>query len=98
MNRSARPGEVNYRAFDRFTAAHYAWGVILGASRLPWWAALGVAIGWEVIERPLKRTAPTVFPHGTQDSWPNMIADATAMFAGWATWQILPPAPKEREP
>jgi hypothetical protein len=42
------------RFADKYTLAHYAFGVVLGAARLPWWAALAVAIGWEVVERPLK--------------------------------------------
>lgn len=93
--RTARPGEINYPAIDRFTLAHYAWGVILGASRFPLWGALAFAVGWEIIERPLKRRLPRIFPHGTQDTVPNMIGDASAMLLGWATWRVLPPAPTE---
>jgi len=95
-NRTAYPGEINYPPLDRFTAAHYAVGVILGAARVPWWGALIFAVGWEIIERPIKRAAPRLFPHGTQDTVPNMICDALAMVGGYTTWQLLPPAPTER--
>lgn len=89
QDRIARPGEVNHAFMDRFTLAHYAWGVILGASRAPWWLVPIVAIGWEVVERPLKRQFPRAFPHATQDTWPNMIGDAGAMISGYLTWRAL---------
>jgi hypothetical protein len=88
-DRIARPGEINGDAVDRFTLAHYAFGVMLGAGRLPWWAVPLVAIGWEALERPLKRHIPGAFPHASQDSWPNMIGDALAVIAGWATFRTV---------
>ena len=74
---------------DRYTAAHYAAGIVLGAARLPWWAALSLAIGWEIVERPLKREFPDLFPQAIQDSWSNMAGDASSMMAGWATWRLF---------
>ncbi len=91
MGRPARPGEVDYHAVDKFTIAHYAAGLLTGAARVPWWGALLMAVGWEIVERPLKRSMPGIFPSkGTQDTWPNMIGDVAAMMAGYTTWRIIP--------
>ena len=88
--RTARPDEINGAPFDRFTIGHAAVGVILGLTRVPWWAALGVAIGWELIERPLKRHVPKLFPHATQDTLPNALVDIAAMFTGWGVIAMFP--------
>lgn len=90
MQRRALPGEINGDAFDRFTVGHAAVGVIMGLARAPWWAAIGVAIGWELIENPLKDRFPRVFPHATHDRFVNAATDAAAMVAGWAAIRALP--------
>ena len=87
--RTARPGEVNYPVVDRFTLIHAGFGALLsimGASRNQ---ALAVAIGWELIERPLKRTMPQIFPHSTQDTIPNMAGDAIANYLGYLAMEKL---------
>lgn len=81
--RTARNNEVNFHIVDRFTLVHFGVGVVLGLIGFKWWAAAGTAIGWEVIERPLKRTIPQIFPHSTQDTFANAAGDATAMVVGW---------------
>jgi hypothetical protein len=96
--REALPGEVNGDALDRFTLAHAAAGVLMGLGRLPWWAALGLAIAWEVAENPLKDRFPGVFPHATHDRPCNAVADTCAVMAGWAAMRALPPLPGEKEP
>ena len=88
--RAAEPGEINHAVVDRFTIAHFAVGVLMGAGRMPWWGALAIAVGWELVERPLKRSAPQIFPHATQDTVQNAVGDAVAMMAGWVSWQVLP--------
>jgi hypothetical protein len=88
-DRMARPGEINGDALDRFTLAHYAFGVLLGAGRAPWWSVPLVAVSWEALERPMKRAWPRVFPHSSQDSWPNMIGDALAVLFGWLTFRAV---------
>lgn len=82
--RQAIPGEINGDALDRFTAAHFAIGVGYGLAGLPWYAALGLALGWELVEIPLKDHAPQVFPRSSQDTVPNAICDVAAVMAGWA--------------
>lgn len=88
-HRTARPGEINFPAVDRFTLAHLGVGVLLGLIGLRWWAAAGTAIGWELIERPLKRRIPELFPHSTQDTLANAATDATAMMVGWGAVRLL---------
>ena len=87
--RTARPGEVNYPIVDRFTLVHAGFGALLsivGASRNQ---ALAVAIGWELLERTMKRTMPQIFPHSTQDTIPNMIGDAVANYLGYLAMEKL---------
>ena len=86
---TARPGEVNYPIVDRFTLVHAGFGALLsimGASRNQ---ALAVAIGWELLERPLKRSMPQIFPHSTQDTILNMIGDAVANYLGYSAMEKL---------
>ena len=74
---------------DRFTLVHAGFGALLsimGASRNQ---ALAVAIGWELLERPLKRSMPQIFPDSTQDTIPNMIGDAIAMELGYLAMEKL---------
>lgn len=88
--RKALPGEVNYEPIDRFTAAHAAVGFIMGAARVPMPLVVTAAIGWEVIERPLKRRHPSLFPSQTQDSLANATFDTLAMIAGRYLWDLMP--------
>jgi hypothetical protein len=67
----------------------------MGAARFPWWAAVGVAIGWEIVERPLKDRFGKHFPYSTQDTKINALIDAMAMVSGYAAWRALPPLPPE---
>jgi hypothetical protein len=78
----AKPGEINYNAVDRFTFAHLGAGVGLGLLRVPLWAVVAIALGWELLEGPLKRKVPEVFPHSSQDTAQNAIVDASAVILG----------------
>lgn len=79
----ALPSTVNGDPVDHFTFAHLGVGAIMGAVKLPWWAALGIAIGWELIENPLKDRFSKLFPHPSHDRPANAVVDAAAMMAGW---------------
>ncbi len=90
--RRALPGEIDFPPTDRFTAGHFAIGVLMGLVKTPWWGATGVAVGWEVLERPLKRSVPAFFPtypDVTQDTLPNAAVDAVAMIVGWGITRLL---------
>jgi hypothetical protein len=94
--RQARPGEINGDGVDRFTIGHAAFGVLMGLGRVPLWAAVAVAVGWELIENPLKDRFPEAFPHASHDTFENASMDAIAMVAGWGAVQFLPPEPGSR--
>lgn len=82
--RPAKPGEINYPVFDRFTLAHLAIGVFYGLLGLNAWVSLILAVLWEIIENPLKYYFPQVFPNATADSARNSISDTVAVMSGWA--------------
>lgn len=88
-NARAKDGEVNYDLFDRYTVAHFAAGIGLGVARLKWWQALIFAVGWEIVETPLKRAIPGVFPYSSEDTLRNAAGDAIGMMAGWGVWRLL---------
>lgn len=88
-NPGARDGEVNFSLFDRYTVAHYATGIGLGVMRLKWWQALIFAVGWEIVESPLKRAIPKAFPYSSEDTLTNAAGDVLGMMAGWGTWKLI---------
>lgn len=92
-NRTARPGEMNHNAVDRFTLGHGAVGVLMGLARFPPWAAVVIAVGWELIENPLKDRFPQVFPHASHDTPQNATFDVLAMLLGYAAIKALPQPP-----
>lgn len=84
MSKSERyaPGEQSI--VDRWTSGHAAMGVLYGSvTKMPWWLVLGLAIGWEVIENPLKDRYPDFFPDAKHDSIPNAIGDTAAVMFGF---------------
>ncbi len=91
--KTALPGEVNYGLIDRWTIGHVGVGTWLGLLRVPWWGALIVAVGWEIIERPLKDRVFYKMTGATQDTLGNSIADAAATMIGWGVIRMLPPQP-----
>lgn len=82
-------GAENQTAIDRFTAGHAAVGLLLRLGRLPWWAALAIAVGWEVIETPIKNAMPRAFPFPTADSFANAATDVVAVMTGYGLGRLL---------
>lgn len=80
---TARSGEPNADAFDRYTFGHLAAGVLLGLARARALPVIVLALGWEIIERPLKNALPSWFPYSSQDTPENAIVDAAAVLIGW---------------
>lgn len=76
--------EVNHKAVDRFTVAHAAAGILLGLGRVGPGYAVALAVGWELVENPLKDAFPDVFPHPSHDSFANAAGDVLAMMGAWA--------------
>jgi hypothetical protein len=68
---------------DRWTTGHASVGVLYGVTKMPWWAALGLAIAWEVVENPLKDRYPDFFPDSRHDSYPNAAVDTAAVMVGY---------------
>lgn len=89
-------GEINIQTVDRFTIGHAAFGMMLGLVRTPWYFMIPIAVGWELLERPLKQNIPGLFPHAVQDTVPNAAFDALAMLAGWGSMMLIPPTEGQR--
>ena len=80
---TAAPGTINGDTVDRFTLAHAAVGAAYGMLGLRWGTVVVLAIGWELLERPLKNAVPQAFPHATQDTAANALADTAAVIGAW---------------
>jgi hypothetical protein len=94
---TAQPGEINHDVVDRYTLGHVAAGLLFGLGRVPWWAALALAVGWELVERPLKDQYPHAFPYSSQDTVANAVGDIVAVMAGWGVIKLLPPVSVRRQ-
>jgi hypothetical protein len=82
MSKRYRVGEQS--VVDRWSGAHASMGVLYGSvTKMPWWLALGLAVGWEIVENPLKDRYPDFFPDAKHDSLPNAVADAAAVMVGY---------------
>lgn len=77
--------DINQAALDRFTSAHAGVGITMGALGLPWWAMMGLTIGWELVENFLKDKKPHLFPYSSHDSIDNSVADTAAVIVGFVT-------------
>ena len=66
---------------DIYTLAHLASGSLLGFGRAPWWAVLGVAVGWTGLGYVAQRVWPAPV---AATSIQNLVGDSAAMVLGWA--------------
>jgi len=82
------------RPVDRFTLGHAMVGFLASLAGVPWWGTLGFAIGWEIVENPLKRAVPGVFPQAIPDTLENAALDVAAMMAGFGAARLIPPEKK----
>ncbi len=85
--RRYRPDEQP--VLDRYTWGHAAVGVLYGLGELPWPAVAALAVGWEVIENPLKDALPQIFPDAHHDRYANAAADAAAVMLAYALTRRL---------
>jgi len=79
----AETGAVNSKLFDRFALAHAAAGFAFNRFNVSFTNVVLLAVGWELIERPLKDHFPELFPHSSQDTIENAIGDVMAVLLGW---------------
>lgn len=83
------PSELNGQALDRFTLVHITSGILLGISRVPLSCAVCAAVGWEIVERPLKSHWPSFFANGLHDRLRNEVTDSTAVLLGWGIGRAI---------
>lgn len=85
----AAPNAANGRPFDRFSLLHFAGGAVMGMLDFRPAPALAAAIGWDVLERPLKDFFPQFFPVATQDSPRHVMCDVACVMTGYTVIQAL---------
>jgi hypothetical protein len=79
----AKPGEVNHAFVDRFTLVHASIGALYALAGLSAVSACVLALGWELLENPLKAYLPRLFPNATRDTLRNAVGDVLALMCGW---------------
>lgn len=82
--RSAQPGEINYSLFDRFIFAHILIGATYRYVGIGFLLMIILAVFWEIIENSCKTYLPFIFPHGTKDTFTNLVGDCLGVVSGWA--------------
>jgi hypothetical protein len=82
--RTARPGEINFAPFDRYSPLHGLVGVVAGLIGLGFWPTFGITVAWEIVEHVFKNIVPSVFAYPTQDTLANSIGDILSALFGWA--------------
>ena len=82
----------NIDPVDRYTLGHGAFGFMLGLWGMPWYAALGTSIAFEIVENAILKPwlGKRVFPVGKIDSPVNMAFDVGAWMAGWGAGKAVP--------
>jgi hypothetical protein len=74
---------INQGPIDVFTLGHLATGGALAIWGVKAPGAAAFAIGFELLERPLKDALPKFFPYASQDTAVNALWDAAAVMIGW---------------
>lgn len=74
---------VNKNIVDRYTYGHFGVGMFIGAWNAPEWLAVLIAVGYEIIEHPIKQKLSNIFPTKTDESFKNAAMDAVTMYAGY---------------
>jgi len=69
---------------DKYTLGHMAWGAILAAIGVPFWGAAMLSVAFEIVENPLKKHIPFIFPEPILDSIGNQVMDTVGVLAGWS--------------
>lgn len=74
---------ANDKFFDRFSFVHAAWGAVFQLSGVSAPVAIGVQIGFELVENQLKDSFSSVFPDDAPDAWQNHVGDVASFAAGY---------------
>ena len=77
---------MNRSAFDLFTIAHFAVGLIMGAQGVPRALAYAVIVGTEVLEFTLRDQLPGFFAETPE----NIASDLIASSAGYELARSFP--------
>ncbi len=89
VERTARPGEINYAPLDRYSLFHGLVGVAAGLIGLGFWQTFAIAVGWEVVEHVFKNLVPALFAYPTQDTLVNSIGDILSTMVGWSLATVV---------
>ncbi len=76
--------EVPKSPIDVYTIGHLAWGAILASIGVPFWGAFAASVVFEIVENPMKKHIPQLFPETVLDPPGNQVMDTVGVLAGWA--------------
>ena len=79
---------ANQAPVDVYTFVHLAAGILGQRVGLTLSEVVGAAIGWELMEGPLKTAAPNLFPDPSSDSLENSTVDVLAAAVGFYLSQM----------
>jgi len=81
---AARKDEQNKAAIDPWTVVHFAAGLALGLTNVPFRPAMGASIGYEVVEQAVERQrwGERLFDVSGPESLPNVALDLAAFALG----------------
>lgn len=83
----ARPGEA---PVDWWSVPHVATGIALALLVDPWWMALVLLVGYEVLEAGLRHIPGKDGGLFEYESWPNIFADVAFGMLGWFLGSLSP--------
>lgn len=69
---------------DKYTLGHMAWGAVLATVGIPFWGAFVASVVFEMIENPMKKHIPFIFPEPIPDPIGNQVMDTIGVLTGWA--------------
>lgn len=74
---------VNQSPIDRFSVAHFAWGMAMAKLQFKPVQAVFTAVSFEVMEDVMKKKYPSAFPNPSLDSKENALIDILFSMAGF---------------
>jgi hypothetical protein len=82
---ATRKADQNFAVLDPWSTVHFGVGMAAGLTGVPWWAALGAAVGYELSEQAFEKSewGQRLFATSGPEAWPNAVADVVIYMGAW---------------